>query len=332
MIQTSSDYHAAIDFLTQEATIDVGDINEKMHSGEVNAIFGSIEIQLIDLYEKTRVLEDVQNYCREYVMKEITEKRQKFESKLKVIEHNADSYQEISYIACEVPFLDSNEVVRDRDGSTIPVSEIISGKIVASGQEIEDTLFKSVSKKQKKQGYPHYRDSLNELVDKRPYRAFYMLDKPVEGGINEEITISFDGVHKCNFLNIQTSNCKIRDVKYINESDVEEPAGDIYNACGVLKNAKGLKLTVCSNNYQTEKYQIDASRVKDDFWGMICEEQFRRTANMTSLYDMSQITGMAKQKQDQSDFQQAIEAWQQEKNAVDKRNLVMLQKFGGGEE
>jgi hypothetical protein len=329
MIQTSSDYHAAIDFLTQEATIDVGDINEKMHSGEVNSIFGNIELQLINLYEKTRVLEDVQNYCCEYVMKEITEKHQKFESRLKVIEHNADSYQETSYIACEVPFVDSNEVVRDRDGSTIPVSEVISGKIVASGQEIEDIFFKSVSKKQE---YPHYRDSLNELVDKRPYRAFYMLDNPVEGGINEEITISFDGVRKCNFLNIQTSNCEIVDITYINESGVEEPAGDVYNACGILKNAKGLKLTVCSKNYQIEKYQIDASRVKDDFWGMTCEELFHRTTNMTSLYDMSQITGMAKKEQNENDFQQTIESWHQEKKSIDKRNLVMIQKFGGGEE
>jgi hypothetical protein len=328
MIKTSSDYHAAIEFLTQESPADIGDINEKMNSGEVNAIFGGIEIQLDDLYERTRVLEDVQDYCREYVMKEIAEKRQKFEAILKVIEHNADSYQETTFVACEVPLIDSNEIVRDRDGSVLPISNIISGKVVMSGQEIEQTLFKSISKKQ---NYPHYRDSLDDLIAKRPYRAFYMLDNPVEDGLEEEITIFFDGTRKCNFLDIKTSNCEVIGVKYINESDADEPAGNIGNACGMVKIAKGIKLRVRATNYQNEKYQIDMTRVRADFWNMIREEQFRRTAKMTSLCDMAKITGMAQYEQDQSEFKQAIDNWQQEKDAIDKRNIVIMQKFGGEE-
>lgn len=328
MIQTSTDYHAAIDFLILEADINVGDINEKMNAGEVNSIFGDIEMQLDNLYEKTRVLEDVQNYCREYMIKEITEKRQKFEAKLKMIEHNADSYQDTSFIACEVPFVDSNEIVRDRDGSIIPSADIVSGSVVASGQEIEKTLFSNVTKKQL---HPCYRDNLTNLVDDKPYRVFYMFDAPVDGGVEEDITIAFNGIYKCNFLKIQTSNCDIIDIKYINESDAEETAGDIYNACGVMKSAKGLKVRVRSTNYENEKHKIDVSKSNTDFWGTICEERFRRTQNMLSLYDITQSAGEAQYCQNQDDFKLAIDLWQKEKAEVDSRNIVMMQKVGGGE-
>lgn len=325
MIQTSSDYHVAIDFLTQEATISVGDINEKMSSIDANNAFGNIEMQLIDLYEKTRVLEDVQSYCRQYLMKEIAEKRQKFESRLKVIEHNADSYQDTTYVACEIPFTVSNEAVRDRDGSTIPVADIVGGKIIQSGQEIEETLFKSISKKQ---AHPHYRDSLSEVIGGRPYRVFYTLDNPVEGGVKEEVTINFEGVRKCNFLTIKTANCAVTDVKYINQSDAEEAAGDIDNAYGVLKNAKGLKVTICCSNYKTDNFRIDASKEKVDFWNMIEAEQFRRSAGMTSLYDMTQLTGQAQADMAQAEFQRGVKFWQEEKTKIDKRNIAAGQKRG----
>lgn len=326
MIETASDYNAAIALLTEEATVDIGDINEKMSSGDFNYIFNSIEAQLISLYEKTRVLEDVQNYCREYAIKEIAEKRQKFESKLKVIENNVDSYQDTSFIACEVPFADSNEVVRDRDGTVIPGSNIINSAVVQSSQEIEETLFKSISKKQK---YPHYRDSLDKLVNHQPYRVFYTFDTPIEGGIEEEITITFNGTYKCNFLNIKTSNCTVTDVKYINEADSEESAGDINNIYNELKNAKGLKITVCSTSFQNEIFQVDAGQIKSDFWNTVGEDQFSRTTNMLSLYQMEQLASEAHYNSEQNKFSQDVETWTQTKSEVDKRNIAMAQKFGG---
>ena len=76
MIQTSGDFNSAIELLTTDTPVSVGDIGEKMSSGEFNLAFNDIEMQLIDLYEKIRVLEDVQKYCREYVIKEVKEKRQ----------------------------------------------------------------------------------------------------------------------------------------------------------------------------------------------------------------------------------------------------------------
>ena len=326
MLKTSSDYHAAINLLTTEPVISVNDITENMSSIEVNSVFGVIEMQLIDLYQKTRVLEDVQAYCREYMIKEIQEKKQKFEAKLKVIEHNADSYQETKFVACEVPFVDSNELISDRNGTTVPLSNVINGNLYASSQTIDSPMFKNVFKKQ---GALCYRDNLSDLVINKPYRTFYILDTPVANGVEEEITILFSDTKQCNYLKIDSSNCEIVSVNYINESDAEEPFGDMGNVYSAMRTAKGIKIVIRSINYKNENLPVDMTLIKRDSWKELSSDQISMTSSANSLYDAAQSANALRYTQDQAGFKYNINSWQKQKESIDRRNVVALQKYGG---
>jgi hypothetical protein len=326
MIQTSGDFNSAIELLTTDVPVSVGDIDEKMNSAEFNLAFNDIEMQLIDLYEKVRVLEDVQKYCREYVIKEVSEKRQKFEDKLKIIEDNADSYRDKTFVACAVPFYNSNETVRDRDGSVLPASTITNRSAHMSGQVVEEAIFRTVSKVQ---DTPHYRDSLSNIVSGESYRSLYVVDNPVSGGVEEEITIMFDSTRRCNYFDIDLSNCVVVSAKYINESDGEEPIEDAESIYGLLKNAKGIKIRVRSTNYQNAAIPVGRGAMNTDFWNRICSAVYMRTPGMSGLYDAMQGAGEAAFTFRCGDYKQQLAVWQRDKLAIAERNLAIAHKNGG---
>lgn len=326
MIQTSGDFNSAIELLTTDTPVSVGDIGEKMSSGEFNLAFNDIEMQLIDLYEKIRVLEDVQKYCREYVIKEVKEKRQKFEDKLKIIEDNTDSYRDKSFVACAVPFYNSNETVRDRDGSVLPASAVVNRSVHMSGQVVEEAIFRTASKVQ---DTPHYRESLSNVVSGEPYRSLYVVDNPVSGGVEEEIIIMFDSTHRCNYFGIDLSNCTVVSAKYINESDGEEPIEDVQSVYGLLKNAKGIKVRVRSTNYQNAAIPVDRGAMNTDYWNRICSATYVRTPGLSGLYDAMQGAGEAAFNLRCGDYQQQLTNWQRDKEAIAERNLAIAHRNGG---
>lgn len=326
MIQTSGDFNSAIELLTTDVPVSIGDIGEKMSSAEFNLTFNDIEMQLISLYEKIRVLEDVQKYCREYVIKEVDEKRQKFKDRLKIIEDNADSYRDKTFVACAVPFYNSNETVRDRDGSVLPASVVVDRSVHMSGQVVEEAIFRTVSKVQE---LPHYRDSLQNIINGEPYRSLYVVNNPVSGGVEEELTIMFDSLHRCNYFGINLSNCEVVSAKYINESDGEELIEDVESVYGLLKNAKGVKLRVRSNNYQNVAIPVDRGAMNTDYWNRICSASYVRMPGTSGLYDAMQGAEDATYRLRCGDYQQQLVSWQQDREAIARRNLAIVHRNGG---
>lgn len=104
MLKTSEDLNTAIEFVTTENVTYPSLIEDRLSSVQFNNSMQNIESQLNELYEKTRLLEDIRDYCKQYILSIIQMKEQDFKEKLKIIEDVADQFRDKDSISYTVPF------------------------------------------------------------------------------------------------------------------------------------------------------------------------------------------------------------------------------------
>ena len=299
--------------------------DDVLDSRAQNITFENIEKELNTLYEKTRVLEDVVAYAKDFLEQQIHIYREKVQNKLRVIEDSRDSLKDSNFITYVVPFVtDRSVVTKDRDGSTIHVSDISNGKIIMSGQELDSA---GISKASKTQELKAYNDNLKDIPSGKPYRSFYLVDGPATNGVKEEITVMFNEPTRVNFIKINPSNCEIAEVSLINEHGIEEQLDDMMNEYNQPKDAIGAKFTIVSRNYSKEVYEFDNSRISSGFWDRIKEHEYRNLIGQETIFDMEKEAGLEKYRRDYQDYLDALKRWEEEKAAVERRNRLVMEQY-----
>lgn len=191
------------------------EFGEKLRADEYNEIFDAIESKLNSLYIRMRFLEDVKNYCREYLLREIQEKTLLFQNKLTLIEQTASAFRERDSIAYPVIFAPNTNDVTDRNNDSIPqmnfhLGEITNFSNVSNIATISNVICDSDE-------LP-YNSTCENLKSGNPCRSIYKFNEPKFDGIRESYKVMFVAPIHGNYVKINTVNCVAANVSLILDS------------------------------------------------------------------------------------------------------------------
>jgi hypothetical protein len=329
MIDASHNFEEGVEFLLKDLDKDINSQlmlqNNFLNSQQFNETMTAVEGELNLLYEKTRVLEDMIAYAKEFVQQEIHLNKEKLYDKLKTIEDHRDTMKESAYISFRVPVKEKNAgIIRDRDGTVLDRCDVQNGNLVLSGQELETVRVMDVTNKKE---LIAYNDNLKEAKSTNHYRTFYLLDGPASDGVKEELTFLFEDAKVVNFISALPVNCKIISATMINENGAEEQIIALENTTIAERKLRGVKLTILATDAETHKYEIDSSRLQFDFWDKVAAYEYSTALGQSNTFEFEKLAGMEQYKKDYESYLTALSEWQAEKKAVEERNRLKLLKY-----
>ena len=246
MINTANNFDEAIIYLKDSNNKYPNTLTEKMDSNSFNESMKAIEDKLNNLYEKIRITEDLNKYCKNYIIEQIRLKEKQFKEKLKIIENLRDQFSDVEYISYNVPFEVSEDVIKDRDGSIIKNMIVEDTILKQSSVTIENIPLSTVTFYNDSSCY--YNNSQSNLIDNNASSSYYLLNEPQYNGITETYNILFNKNYFCNFIDISLVNCDIKQCLLIltDSSKIEVEANTYFN----VKEIKGIELKINCNKYK----------------------------------------------------------------------------------
>lgn len=297
LINTATDFSTALAYIQEEVDYTASNLSDDMKSSIFNDIFSEIEHNINVLYEKIRLLEDIRDYTKEFVIRAIQERRTKIIENLKIIETLTDEVNNGDYVATVI-VPDTNAVILDRDGTEILAFEndgktsVMPGTVLASETAV-DIINKGpvkaveVKKQDPVQGDYSAVDFVPlsgaepfaicnlPLYNKEPYISIYRSDEPVKEGLQVQYDISFSGKLHSNYINFDPVNCEVIDITLFDADNIsysltpEEryfPVKRIVKASVIVKCKDYERLTVAMPANQ-ENDAFDSVINGDDIYG-----------------------------------------------------------------
>jgi hypothetical protein len=323
MIKTATDFNTTIEMLTEEKDPLTTSFDEKMDSDTYNTIFSDIETELDALYEKLRMLEDVKSYCREFVIKEIQDKKDQFTNKLKVIEDTSDKFQDTSCVTYMVPLESKEDIVRDRNGDSIAVMSVTNGRLEAPGTEgqaaVIDTLKRTST-------FACYNSSAKELTQDNPGRSYYKMDEPAENGVTEDYVITFQKPINCNYINVSQVNCQIENFK-ATLADGNSEAVDPTDSYLAENKITGLTFTLRAKDFNISAIDI-ADGSGDNSFGKIDGNAYNRRGSELLIHDMVNETNDKNNTRYKNQFSADYATWKAAADEADSKNKLVKKVTG----
>lgn len=316
MIKTSIDLNNAIKFVTTENVSYPSTIQNEMSSSQFNTSMQNIETQLNELYEKIRLLEDIRDYCKQYVLTMIQTKEQSFKEKLKVIEDISDQFRDIESISYIVPFQYCTDVITDRDGTIINKMNINNGYLEQSYTLLDTAKISNISYTTNAQCY---NNSYNDILDDLVGRSYYILDDVMYGGIIENCTIMFDKNYDCNLFNLSISNTQIKNIKLITNKDNEISIK--ANDATVINTIKGLKFDLVSKDYQIKS--IEELNKSIDAYSKLSSNNYKRGNLDNKEKDMIVQAESIEHSNNVSEYLNEYSNWKQKSNSIMNKNILV---------
>lgn len=321
VLKTSTDFEDSISFLvssmTEEMNTGIKYQTKVFNSEAFNTTFATIESRLNKMYEKTRVLEDVIAYTKEFVEQAIYETKQECRAILDVLEENRDKLKTNAYISYEVSFGEGNGAYTDRDGSTLPHCSVNNNTLTVSGQNATVIPIKSITKQK---GYTPYKENLKDFVNGSVYRTFYMMDGQVTGGLLEDLYVELNSPTTINFLEIVPSNCIVSNVRYVNEDDSIEYEDGFQSIITRSRTIKAIQFSITCAGYKLKEYYIDSSRMSTDAWEKVKELEYDAAEGITAIGDLDEILGLTAFKAAYAEYVTAMDAYLAKLAAVNAYN------------
>ena len=318
MLKTSENLNAAIKFVTTENTTYPSLIDDRLLSTQFNSSMQNIESQLNELYEKIRLLEDIRDYCKQYVLSIIRTKEQNFKEKLKIIEDVADQFRDKDSISYTVPFQYCSDIITDRDGTVINKMNVVNSSLGQSYTLIDVAKISNISYTTNGQCYNNsYSDILNGLSG----RSYYILDNPIYGGVIENCTVMFDKNYYCNLFNIEVSNTQIENIELITDKD--NTISINANDTTTINIIKGLKFNLVSKNYQIKN--IEEINKTIDSYTKLSSNKYERNNLDTVTKNMVIQTELIDNSNNISEYSNEYYEWIKNSNNIMNKNILVNQ-------
>ena len=132
-----------------------------------------------------------------------------FVEKLKIVEKLTDSFRDKDYVTQVMPMTDNQEVVKNREGKTVPHMNYNSGKLEMGGSVVSNASIHSVFRKTE-HGCALF--NIDALQEGKPYRTSFYSDEPIVGGVKETMEVTFKDALTANYIDIDTVNSDIKNV------------------------------------------------------------------------------------------------------------------------
>lgn len=319
-IEESLDYVMKAD-VTADLNKDFIYQEEFFNSEDFNHTFTKIEEHLNELYEKTRMLQEIVEYAKAHIRENVNTISEECKSILDSIEISVDSLRNKNYISYPVYFIDTNGPYRDRSNITLPRTMIQDRTITLSYNPIKDNIIQNMKRLN---SLVCYKENLSDLINNKPYRVFYMIDDPVKDGLIEEIECTLHQEEPINYLDIVPSNCEIVAVKYINEAGIEEYVQDYKNVVQQRRRIKKIVVYIRAKSYEQKTYYVDESRMKNYFWSIVESNEYENKIGLNSETatpsQLDEISGIAQFKRDYEAYIKQVKDWLARRQAVVEEN------------
>ena len=139
----------------------------------------------------------------------------------------------------------------------------------------------------KKYSYVAYKSNLEDLKDSS-YRTFYIEEQIANKGVIETITITLDEPTNINYIDIQTVNSSVENLRLVYANGIEM----YYDyKSGIMKDAivAQIKFDLVNKNYTNTKYYMDKSKVTEDVWNKIKDYEYRYALDVTTKFEMEEV-------------------------------------------
>lgn len=308
----------AISFLSD---IDRKSLNEniiyqinKMSAENFNVTQEEIYKHLNNLYEKTRILEDVKNHVVSQTKKSITESLDLCQTLLKEIEASRDSIKETTYRTIPV-YLVPTEQSLDRDGVMLPQAIIYNREVLSKSTERRSLPYKTEVKTYK----TPYKVTENALEKKEPYRSYYILEQPLNNGVIEDMSFIFQQPFGVNKLSFKPAATELFNVKLHNKKDTINLT-DLYYKEPIEAEKASIKLKVVDH---TERiFLCDQSRLSPDALEKLNQAIYKEYIGEEKLTqkELEDLLGITQLKKDYQDYLAKVEDWRRRRKRVAQIN------------
>ena len=254
MINNIEDVNAALDYVREENKNFPQDFTDKMDADSYNLACQQIEYQLNVLYEKIRLIQDIDEFARKYAELKIEEKENKLRDSMKIIEDAVDLYHDDSSVAVMVPMQDDGSIIRDRDGSVITKMQVKQAGLVMDTNLLNTPTIAYVSSSST---IPCYNSSYENLLRQKPGMATYITSENLKNGLTETVTIDFVQSASVNYLSIESVNAEIKNVRGTLANHAEVPL-EVANGYFTPQELIGIKFDLVCKDYVSASYYTDA--------------------------------------------------------------------------
>lgn len=293
MIRTQAEYTEAVNFIDRDMELYDYDLSKKMTSYEYNLYLQDTEYYLDFLYEKTRTIEDLIEYLEYYSKNKLEQLKAEIKEKEDILEAAVDKYIDKNYVSYRINWKNgNNQVVTDRDGSSLQLATI-KDRVISAGANISNQAFiKSIVRTSNQTSYSN---NAEQYINNNTYLTVYNLDAPTT--IEEEITVEVTDGSNVNDTSFEAINCSC---EFLGQTDT---------------NKFSYKLTASNNTKEQENFNygiysssnLDSVNTIDYSYNTskdINSNQNTLAANKNLVYNSDYITSVLssqKTKQKQKD-------------------------------
>lgn len=318
MIENIKDLEGALTSLKEEDTLYPSTVSDKMDSVVFNLSLKRIRDQINGLYEKIRITEEIDNFCHDYVVKEIEQKRDKIQESLKIIEDASIIFQNKESVSILVPFKSTSELIQDRNGSIITPMNINNNILEPKNDIMGNILLSNVTYKS---NIPCYNNGYKNLVNGNMGMSFYSTPEPVENGVQEIVTVTLSTPQECNYIAIQPINCKITDVKTFDENRVEYKITP--NTYFETRKILGIVFTVIAKNF-TREFKAGSSSGYDNSGAFnYVNNVYDSSLDRATIKQIERARESMEKKYIINTLEEKCDTWSRINRNIEKKNVLL---------
>lgn len=249
------DINNSLNYIREENPNYPNEVSDRLKANEFNLSCRKIENQLNVLYEKIRLLQDLDSFVTEYAQLKIKEAEDKLKNNLKIIEDAADLYQDTDAVALLVPMQCDDGIIRDRDGAVIPQMDFTGDTLDLDANHVSTAGIASISRDSNVSCYNCSYDNLRN--GQTGVSCYYVTDMSVKE-VSETVTVNFTNATPVNHILIAPVGAEVSNIQGILPNHVEVPINsqDGYFA---EKELIGIKFTLSTSQYKNVAHGLDNS-------------------------------------------------------------------------
>ena len=320
MILNVADANKAIEFLQEENSNYPNTFSNKMTPTEFNANSTAIETHLNILYEKIRVLQDLDDFCRDYAASKIKEKKDILDKKLRTLENLSDLYRSPGSVTVTIPFDASEDIIKDRDASIVTSMKVRNGSLTMGTDIMKEAAIATISRDSSSSCY---NDSYQNLKKNIPGTSVYYLKKEESDEyIAENVVVTFDQEITANSIYIEPIGADIENIRLVHSNHNETPV-DSPNTFFSEQKITGIKFSLKSCSYDLVQMngQRDMMTINDAF-GTYGEIQTHWT-DYQKIKDIEKSIADNEKKYNVAVYRSLYNTWDKFNEKVRNKNIVI---------
>lgn len=210
MISDINTLNDTIEHLVKDVNCQFPAFSNKMDSETANKIFNQMVETLNALYEKTRLVEDLRLFAKQYIQNEFKKKEANFKQAAQLIVEAGEDYENSTKICHEIGFTQKTMQLTDRDGMGIPYADCtLADTILMANENLQSPQVESINTTSNELAYRRINNTCEN------YRSFYVLHIPNADGIIEDIQIIFRKPMTINYVDLQIFGCNLDNISLI---------------------------------------------------------------------------------------------------------------------